>query len=186
MGLWDVGLCLARVRNVIHTPLAFRSIPFRPRLLFCSQAPASRGAAVFFFTWPPLDPSSTRSLDGARSGSRNRGSCSRCFRLNAARETLRVLGFQPTAILSLVLAPLPSRTRNRGDGGRFRPVTWRWFTTISRTEPVCFSDHSGFASSSRDENFSPTTNNKRSSSTWFEFEDRLRYSSVSKKRNRLK
>lgn len=49
MGLWDVGLCLARVRNVIHTPLAFRSIPFRPRLLFCSQAPASRGAAVFFF-----------------------------------------------------------------------------------------------------------------------------------------
>jgi len=37
VALWDVE-CLARVRNVIHTPLAFRRVPFRSRFAFCCDA----------------------------------------------------------------------------------------------------------------------------------------------------
>lgn len=92
VGLWDVGLCLARVRNVIHTPLAFRSIPFRPRLLFCSRA---RGAAAFFFTWhrsilrPPFQSDAR-----ARSGSRDRAWFS-WFSVKHRPSPVRVPRFRP-------------------------------------------------------------------------------------------
>lgn len=104
--------------------IPFHSIPLAASLLWPGTGAASRGGGGLLFHLATfrslLDPSASRGTERARSESRNRGSCSRWFRLNAAFRTASFVS-KRLLILSWILVPLREPARSRGEWWSARP-----------------------------------------------------------------